>query len=390
MNRVLFVSNGHGEAAIAQRLALEVRRTVPEAEFDHVALVGSPRSEIMDDVGPRRSMPSGGLIAMGNARNLARDLRAGLVRLTWAQARFLRNVRGRYAAAVCVGDVYALAMTLLARAPTIFVGSAKSVEVAPYGPVEERVLARAQACFGRDERTATALRSHRINAEAANAIVDLFAPTHDPRVEAAVTGFSPALALFPGSRESAYDDAEFLLRVTGELAEQRKGLGAVFSIAGGLDADRFARRAADAGWEVRLSHDECVPFALRRGGRDVVRAWTGPLGPLLGRVVLVLGQAGTANEGAAAAGVPVVAFERDGDRRARWYRQRQRGLLGEALAVVPGRLDAAVQAVNAILDDAPRRRRMGETGRTRMGPQGGARRIALRVASLMEQSRCGV
>ena len=51
-----------------------------------------------------------------------------------------------------------------------------------------------------------------------------------------------------------------------------------------------------------------------------------------------MGQAGTANEAAAAAGVPVVAFERDRDRKTAWYRMRQHGLLGEALAVLPGDL----------------------------------------------------
>ena len=129
-----------------------------------------------------------------------------------------------------------------------------------------------------------------------------------------------------------------------------------------------------------------MPFVLSRDGRELVRAWRGALGPLLARVSLVLGQAGTANEAAAAAGVPVVAFERDRDRKARWYRRRQRGLLGDALAVLPGRLDEAVAGVRSILDDPVRRRAMGETGRARMGEAGGARRIAQRVASLARVS----
>ena len=39
----------------------------------------------MADVGPMCVMPSGGLIAMGNVRNIARDVRSGLIGLTLAQ-----------------------------------------------------------------------------------------------------------------------------------------------------------------------------------------------------------------------------------------------------------------------------------------------------------------
>ncbi len=386
MNRVLFITNGHGEASIAERLSRELRSIVAEASVDHLALVGNATHDEMNEVGPRRVMPSGGLIAMGNAQNLARDLRAGLLALTWRQAQFLRRARGTYDVAVAVGDVYALAMTLLAGTRTVFVGSAKSVAVAPYGAFEERVLARAAFCFVRDDATAQALRRHGVPAEVANAIVDLFATPDDCAIAPAVTGFAPLLGLFPGSRAGAYDDAKFLLEVTRELAEQRPALGAVLSIARGLDADRFARDAQRAGWQVRATADECVPFVLSRGGREIVRGWHGSLGPLLERAVLVLGQAGTANEAAAAASVPVVAFERNRDRKARWYRERQRGLLGDALAVFAGGLTEAVAGVSAILDDPTRRRRMGEIGRARMGESGGARRIAERIAFLLSGS----
>lgn len=384
MTRVLFVTNGHGEAAIAERVAIELQRIAPAVEVHHLALVGDPPAAAMRQVGPRRRMPSGGLIAMGNTRNLAQDLRAGLLALTAAQVRFLRRVRGAYDVVVAVGDVYALTMARFARTRTVFVGSAKSVSVAPYGPLEARVLARAQACFVRDDATAQALRRRGIEAGVANAIVDLFET--DTSLTPPVEGFAPAIALFPGSRESAYDDAEFLLAITRQLAARRPALGAVLSVAAGLDANRFAENASRAGWELRTTEERVIPFTLHLRGREIVRAWQGPLGPLLANVELVLGQAGTANEAAAAAGVAVAAFERDRDRQSRWYRQRQRGLLGEALAVFSGELDEAVAEIDRLLDDAPRRAHMGAIGRARMGPAGGARRIAERVAELLRAS----
>ncbi|HEX3549759.1 MAG TPA: hypothetical protein VHT53_05255, partial [Candidatus Elarobacter sp.] len=64
MTAVLFVSNGHGEAAIAARIAEELRALAP-VRTDHFALVGAGLGGgAFADVGPQRAMPSGGLVAM--------------------------------------------------------------------------------------------------------------------------------------------------------------------------------------------------------------------------------------------------------------------------------------------------------------------------------------
>lgn len=380
--RILFVTNGHGEAAIADRIASELREHSVAARIEHLALVATPQGRAMHDVGPRQPMPSGGLIAMGNLRNIARDLRAGLPALTWRQARFLRRARASYDAVVAVGDAYALALALLVRRATVFVGTAKSVTVAPYGPVEEMLLRRSAACFVRDEPTADRLRQRGVNAEAANAIADLYTASNGADALRAARDFSPAIALFPGSRQSAYADASFLLEVVNEIAPAFPQLGAILSIAPGLDARRFAENGRRSGWTVELAADSPIPFVLMRDGRELVRAWTGALGPLLSRVVLVMGQAGTANEAAAAAGVPIVAFERSGDRKGTWYRRRQRGLLGEAMMVLPASLPQAAASVRSLLRDSTRCERMSQAGRARMGPPGAARRIAKRIAAL--------
>jgi uncharacterized protein (TIGR03492 family) len=382
---LLFVSNGHGEAAIADRIAEEVRERDPGVEIDHLALVGRARSQHMHDVGPQRAMPSGGLIAMANLRNIARDVGGGLIGLTLEQRAFLTASRGRYAQAVAIGDVYALLMTLAVRAPVTFVGTAKSVSVAPYGPMERRVLRRARRVFVRDEPTAARLRAQGVDASApGNVIVDLFATGDDPRAGEALRGFAPALAIFPGSRTDAYDDGRFLLDVLRRVAGARPSLGAAVSLAPQLDVDLFAQTFAAAGWDVVRTRDERIPLELRAGERVVARGWRGAIGPLLSRVELVIGQAGTANEAAAAAGVPVVAFERSRDRKSAWYRMRQHGLLGEALAIFSGDADVASAQLAGLLDDVPRRARMGATGRERMGGPGGARAIARAIAGAPE------
>lgn len=380
--RLLFVSNGHGEAAIADRIAEEVQRVAPGTQIDHVSLVGESRAQFMNEVGPRRAMPSGGLIAMGNVANIVRDLRGGLLGLTLAQRRFLKETRGTYDGAVAVGDVFALLMAFAAGTKTTYVGTAKSVLVAKYGPMERRAIKRASNVFVRDEATAEHLRRHGVDAQApGNVIVDLFAVDDDPRADDAVAGFDPAIAIFPGSRETAYEDGEFLLRVIDRCAQSRSSLGAVFSVAPMLNPERFVLAARAAGFDVQQrSDDPRIPFEAVHDGRVIVRAWRGEIGVLLRRVKLVIGQAGTANEAAAAAGVPVVAFELAADRKTHWYRMRQHGLLGEALTVLPADVEVAANGVMDLLDNESRRTRMGAIGRARMGAPGGAAAIARAVA----------
>jgi uncharacterized protein (TIGR03492 family) len=375
--RVLFVSNGNGEIAIADRIAQELHALRPDAAIDHFPLVGESRSARMREVGPRRAMPSGGLLAMGNLRNIVRDVGSGLLALTYAQRRFLKRARGEYDRVVAIGDVFALLMALAVRAPVTYVGTAKSVRVAPYGFFERRVLRRADGVFVRDEATAARLRAQDVAALApGNVIVDLFDGDDDARANEAAVGFAPMLAVFPGSRTSSYRDASFLLEVVRRVAADRPGLGAVISIAPLLDVATFAAGFREDGWRVDARDDARIPFELRDGDRVIARAWSGTIGPLLTRAQLVVGQAGTANEAAAAAGVPVAAFELGRDRKTTWYRMRQHGLLGEALAVLPGEAAQAATELRALLDDAPRRATMGAQGRQRMGGPGGALAIA--------------
>ncbi len=376
--RVLFVSNGHGEAAIAARLASELRHRVPDCQTDHLALVGDkPSPPGFRDVGPRRAMPSGGLVAMVNLPALAGDIRAGFVALWSAQRRFLRQAGAEYAQVVAVGDVYAALMARYAKRPLTFVGTAKSLYVAPYGPVERLVLRRAQDVFVRDEPTAEWLRARGVPAVApGNVIVDLLdvgepLPAPDP----------PMLALFPGSRHSAYADAVKLAAVARSVLAVRPEYSAVLSVAPTLSVAEVLRLLRNDGWDVRTD-DEV--FAFRAHAGDVVlHGCTGELAPLLRLATIVVGQAGPGNEAAAAAGVPVVALA--ASERLGWYRMRQGRLLGEALRVVRDDVPTASAGVLELIDSPAVRQHMSAVGRERMGAPGGAAAIAEVLANRLER-----
>jgi tetraacyldisaccharide 4'-kinase len=355
---VLFVTNGHGEAAIAARIARDVRAFAALAT-DHLALVGERFGQPeFPDVGPQRAMPSGGLVAMGNVRAFRRDLRAGWLGLFAAQLRYLGSLRRRYAAVVAVGDAYAAALARRSGLPLVFVGTAKSVYVAPYGPFERRIVGGAARIFVRDAATAEALRRRGLRAEApGNVIVDLLA--HEP---AYAWPGAVRIALLPGSRERAYADAEALAEIAALIAARVPGVASVLSIAPTLDPARFG------------------PLFARY---PALGAWREGIGGVLAGATLAIGQAGTANEAAAASGVPVVALELGAARRRGWYRMRQERLLGDALLIVPGAPAAATGAIVALLEDPARLTRMGAAGRERMGPAGGSAAIARAIVDLV-------
>ena len=373
MSRVLFVANGHGETAIAACIGRAASTVSASFAGDLFPLVGvGDGAAPLRLVGPRRTMPSGGLVAMGNVRAFARDVRANFAGLLVAQLRFLRTAKPRYDLCVAVGDAYALALALAAGLPTLFVGTAKSVYVAPYGPFERTLLRRAARIFVRDAPTAALLRRRGVAAEApGNVIVDL------ARANAAVLPGS-WLGLLPGSREAAYADAVRLARVARELGSRRPELRTLLSVAPSLDAARFARELHADGWRDDGPRDG-EAFALRAGAMRLA-AWTGDLGTLLRSSAAVLGQAGTANEQAAACGIPVLALDDPAARSGPWYRLRQRGLLGDALLLVSAEPRAAATAIADLLEDPARLDRMSRAGRERMGPPGGAAAVARAIA----------
>lgn len=370
MRRILFIANGHGETAIAARIGRETfalaRAPIACDLFPIVGLGAGAAPCAL--VGPRRAMPSGGLVAMGNVRAFASDLRAGFLGLVGEQFAFLRDARERYDVVVAVGDAYALALALRTRLRPIFLGTAKSVYVAPYGPFERTLLRRAARIFVRDEPTAALLRRQGVAASApGNVIVDLIAPGGAARA-------GRWLGLLPGSREAAYGDAVRLAAVAREVGLRSPDVSALLSIAPTLDAERFARELGADGWTA-IAADAGEPFALR-AGPTTLRAHTGDLGSLLVTSTIALGQAGTANEQAAARGIPVVALDDADPRSGAWYRMRQRRLLGEGLALVPTDPAAAASEIAGLLGDPARLARMGVAGRARMGPPGGAAAVA--------------
>lgn len=385
---ILLVSNGYGEAAIAGYIAHAIAGLAPGARLEHFPLVGHTGADAWPPgVGPQQDMPSGGLVANWNVRNLKADVRGGLVRLIVRQWRFLRAQR-RHDVTIAVGDVFCLAMALLARRPTIFVATAKSDDVSPHSWIERRIAHKAALAFARDERTARSLGASGVRVSyAGNAMMDGIQPG---RFDLAPDSGAVRFAVLPGSRADAPHVAAAMLgrlRAIASLLEpQGRRVQAFVSVAPSVDAAALVSALASEGWQMPdPPAGEGLIARVAQGSLEVALV-RGAFGDVLAVSQVVLGQAGTANEQAAGAGRPVIAALEPGENPEKmlWYRMRQKRLLGDALLVLPSDKDEFARAVVALLADPTRLALMADVGHARMGGPGAAQTIAgaaLRLAS---------
>ena len=373
---VLIVSNGHGEDAIAARLATALRRLRPGARMGAFPLVGE--GEAYERAGVplvfrSRPMPSGGF-GWQDPRAFVQDVAAGFLSLTASQMDALRRLRDRVGGLLLVGDIYPVLMTLAYRVPKVFVATARSDYIGPHLGVERRIMARTcRVVFTRDEPTARSLSRDGVPAVCfGNVMMDMLEPSG---LTLGLQDDAPVVGVLPGSRRDFAENLAAIAAVVAQVKAERPEVQAVAALAGrlpdpgSLGAEWRLQPAAEAersqgldGWLV--SSDGSVRVGLTLSG----------FADLLARAQVVVGLAGTANEQAAGMGLPVVAFPRRGVQYTRRFALRQKRLLGDALVLTEGP-DEAARAVLRLLDDPQERRRLGEVGRQRMGPPGATERM---------------
>ena len=91
--RVLFISNGHGEDNHSAHIIQSLRELAPQVEIAALAIVGDGsayRRLGVPLIAPTQTLPSGGFTYM-NRWLLLEDLRSGLLQLTWQQWQAMRR-----------------------------------------------------------------------------------------------------------------------------------------------------------------------------------------------------------------------------------------------------------------------------------------------------------
>jgi uncharacterized protein (TIGR03492 family) len=359
---ILFLSNGAGEDAIAGKIcSLLNAKLLVKA----MPLLGSGPAypDRVERIGVLPPPPSLGL-SNESWRLLWRDLRHGLVARLWVQWKTLRQQRP--ALTVVVGDLLPVGLAALGGlGRVLFVGTAKSSYYHPYSRLERALLARwTRHIFARDARTAEDLGRAGLPAQCVgNVMMDELA-----RTSLELPMCAPGLALLPGSRSATYAELPRLLDIVAALGRVQ----GVIALAEGVDLEQLV--ASCPGWVYSdAGTTSGLVGQLRRPALAPVLLVKRALGDVLAACQVCLGQAGTGNEQAAGAGLPVVALHERPERLG-WYRGRQLGLLGEALEVVAP--NQAVPALERLFADPNLRARRGAVGKQRMGEAGGARAIA--------------
>lgn len=380
MRRLLVISNGRGEDYIASRVVERLALVAPHVRPSAFPLVGMGDQQAAvgaDVVGPRRELPSSGF-TMHSPGVLWRDLRAGLLDLTLAQAAFLR--RQRPDAVFVVGDFYAQAHAALVPAPRRVLQTLVSAHHAGGGPSllryfmegfrppELALLRGADRVYARDPATAELLARKGVDA------VHLGNPMMDGLREPPLMrsdGGTPVVALLPGSRGQAAPSVHTMLEAL-ELVPPALGLVAW------TGAEVPPR---PTGWEA----DEGAPgvSAAWRKGETRVMWVKGRFPAVLAAADAVIGTAGTANEQAVGLGLPVVAFPVPPFYGHAYMRNQKRLLEGALLTTepVPERIAAMLRLA---LDDEGLRERARRTGEQRMGGPGASDALAADIAVWLE------
>lgn len=402
MPTLTLLSNGHGEDAVAVRLAGEIARLRPDLTLRPFPLVGDGRAYAgcgLEPLGPLAVMPSGGL-TLHDPRLLLEDVRAGLIGVTLRQIAALRALDTDVL--LVVGDVYAQLLSALPRARMRLVyqplvsahHSAHPPAIyAPDGPngrpgalhrrfmetigLPERWLMRRLAAhvYVRDPATEALLRRRGVEHVSAlgNPMVDGLAGSPLPGLERSST-----LALLPGSRRYAARSLSLMLAALADLEDEV----ALVAWAGGA-------LPAPPGWSVERADvgDERDPWhglvALLRRGAQRVFVLEGRFADVLASAWAALGTSGTANEQAAAVGLPVVAFPVP-PLYSRAFLDNQKRLLADALELAPADAAAVASTIRRLRSDPERYRRAASAGAVRMGGPGGSRAIAADLVARAE------
>lgn len=306
--RVLCLSNGHGEDVIGVRI-LQALQQLPNApKLAALPLVGEGwtyQKVGVPLIGPAKAMPSGGFIYMDGGQ-FARDIRGGLLQLTLSQFRAVRQWAAQGGSILAVGDIVPLLIAYFSGAPYAFVGTAKSEyylrdetgKLFPhaiwegwsgsvYYPWERWMMSRSRchAVFPRDTLTTKVLQRWSIPAfDLGNPMMDdlqprlLRSPLSSTPVSMSTRNWNsmenstrsissasevPDLVtakqdwlrvlLLPGSRvPEAYENWKLILQAVDHLIEHspNHSLGFVSAISPNLSLEPFSYALVEQGWQV--------------------------------------------------------------------------------------------------------------------------------------------
>lgn len=367
--RYLFISNGHGEDAIAAAIVRQMPDTVSIEAYPMIG-AGNAYTGACPVVGPRATLASEGWRNVKGS--LRRDIATGGLRTVPPALQFLRRVRGSYDRVVVIGDmVGVLACWATGYRDLYYLDVYKTGAARLYSALERWAIKQScKAVFCRSDNLASSLTAIGVNARCAgNVMMDTIPHGNYDAAQRRKRSF--AVTLLPGSR--ALTSESFALQVEALRKLDMSLRPDVFlAVAGGVKVEDLAK-AAGLRRSATLSAESDDLGELSDGKLTVHMARGGAMGNLLEQSDIVLSQAGTATVQALGLGIPAITFLNPRDRRSR-FRDEQT-LFGDARLVVPADADAVGNALSKLLSDPAERMRLARIGRDRIGEPGAVNAI---------------
>jgi uncharacterized protein (TIGR03492 family) len=357
--RLLVISNGHGEDSIAVEIVRRLPATIAASAYPMLG-EGRAYAGVCPIVGPRSFPPSEG---HRTRFSLLRDIAAGLgIRKALS---FARRDAAKYNDVLVVGDMTGVLLCWVARRKVrIYLDVYKSGYDNRYSGPEIALLRRAaELVLTRDEILASQLRAGGVNARyAGNVLMDtLVTGPYDAALRRRGT---KAIAVLPGSRLTYVDNFKVQLEAL-RLVPGIENMDVFMALARGGSTDDLA---AVTGMSVEPGTGRDGDLGTLSDGRVRIQVASGSLGSVLAASDVVLGQAGTANLQALGLGKPVVSFLAEGTtpRRAK----RNANFAGDSRLFEPRDPAALAAALERLLADDTERQRRGAVGSERMGRPG--------------------
>ncbi|WP_121971280.1 lipid-A-disaccharide synthase-related protein [Leptolyngbya sp. BC1307] len=412
--RLLYISNGHGEDNHSAHVIRTLRAIRPDLEIGALPIVGEGNDYHKLNVpiiGPTYTLPSGGFTFMNRLR-LINDIRAGLLTMTWKQFQAMKQYASQVDFVAATGDAVGQAFAYLSGKP--FVSFISPLSSTYEGTLNVDFILwnilkseRCRAVFTRDAYTAEDLRQQGLEKIHFGGIpaLDRLKPTGK---DLQLADDEQMVALLPGSRTAeAVENLKLEMQLVLKVAQLNPGLQfraalvpSVLAEVEALTQSLQGRIARTQGWQyeqcsgdrqadwVRLSHPgtDDYPHPVE------ILCYSDAFSDIAYRCNLVIGMAGLAVNHAMAIGKPIVQIAGQGPQFTYAFAEAQQRLLGLSVqtigkrAATPEILQEAAHCVVKTLDDASYLQACEENGRQRFGPFGASARIANSILKHMDEA----
>ena len=404
--KLLFLSNGHGEDLIALQVLQSLHVLFPDFQLEVFPLVG--KGKVFDSaisegwlskVGPSITLPSGGF-SNQSVLGLFSDISAGLFKLTCQQWRFVRSCDVSLCAVVAVGDLLPLFFAWTSGAAFGFIGTPKSdytwrsrpgfalsdfyhrLKGTEWDPWEYTLMrsTRCKIVAVRDQLTARGLRQHGVSAQApGNPMMDCMQSLFLPK---ALKKFRRVLLLCGTRVPEAGRNFVRLIKAT-QLIKSKAPIAILVSLGSEPSLKEIEHLLCSLGYkQVALVDDSIAAQAHWVNDSCNVLIGSGNFSIWSSWAEVGLATAGTATEQLVGLGIPALSLPGNGPQFTQGFASRQSRLLGGAVKTCRS-AELLADELQKLLNDEVLRQSMAIAGPRRMGRSGGSTALAYLISQFL-------